>query len=178
MMFLRLLKAFLVILFIPLSSEAQGWKPQFEIGLNTYYSIRIKDPDLDKFLSFNHPSPLVRDCETQLSIFYFRVNSKGKVDSIYVKGTSHPDIVNPITRAIYETDNYWQVPPHTKPEDYCWFVYPYFYFGRQTSCSEEQAKSFRQTDLLFQLLRSQKTNTDLQGRYVLPPNNFIHTSMK
>lgn len=68
-------------------------------------------------------------CSTNWEVFYFRVNSRGRVDSLHHSGTLEKNVVDEIVKNIYSTNGHWRVPKSARPGEGYWFIYPYFDFG-------------------------------------------------
>lgn len=118
----------IIIVLIGQPCNAQGWpNPRYKID-----EVDQKTGDKEDLYSYLEKS-IVRDdnsrCSTNWQIFYFRVNSRGKLDSLRHEGTLKRDIVKVIIKNIYSTNGHWRVPKSAKPGEKYWFVYPYFDFG-------------------------------------------------
>lgn len=76
----------IMLLFISIDHDlsAQNWLPEFRVRI-THQPISQINDHLYKFLARDFRTN-VKGCETRMNIFYFRVNYKGKVDSIYWEG--------------------------------------------------------------------------------------------
>ena len=161
-----------LVLFVLVSfqSLSQRWLPEFKIRIG-HRPITDMNMVLIEFLDQNHYF-LKQGCNTRMSVFYFRVNSTGKVDTLYSQGNFSDEEKSLINKNILNTSENWVLPANTSREDACWFVYPCFVFGQlKEACSQDPANQ-RQLEILHKLLFSQAHQFDELGRYRLPPNNF------
>jgi len=159
------------------SSYAQKWKPDFLLPLSPE-SARLNNVDLASYLQSDFDAHRYeQNCVAELSLFYFRVNYEGKIDSVYSNGTLNKEAVTAVYKNIYKTQGKWKIPTGTSPIDNCWFVYPYFLFGNMSDCKENQEILYSMHSL-YQFLSASKTHEDWKGRVVLPPNPHANLSYK
>lgn len=133
----------LLLLFFAQLSWAQTWQPQFvPLKVLPYPDYHY---DLPEYLAqYTYAFyERQRSCQADYGFFYFRVNGKGKVDSIRVEGILGSEVTDQIKKNIYATEGNWFLPQGTKPEATCWFIFLYGAFGRQKNCSEEQNRLFK-----------------------------------
>lgn len=86
---------FLVLVTTP--GSAQVWQPSFQIGLNAEAASWGKDVSLSTYLSRNAAyNAGDHGCYLKISLFYFRVNGLGAIDSLYSKGSLNENLVSTI----------------------------------------------------------------------------------
>lgn len=117
----------MIMVLINLPCLAQGRQdPYYKIEeINRETGVKM---DVYSFLERN----IVRSnnrCSTNWQIFYFRVNSERKIDSLRYEGTLEEKIIDQIKKNIYSTNGHWRIPKSTKSNEVYWFIYPYFDFG-------------------------------------------------
>ena len=149
---------------------AQTWLPEFRIRIG-YNSILPKTTTLNEFLTYDHPI-VAENCQARMSVFYFKVNSKGMVDSLYSEGNFKEKEKDIILKNIKGTSGNWILPKTTRTEDYCWFVFPCFILGALDKYCPDDQQNFRQLVLLRGLLQNYSFSRDKHGRYLLPPNEY------
>ena len=97
--------------------------------------------DLGTWLEKDVPGPITGDCNPAWAVFYFRVNGKGEVDSLFVRERLRRDVSEKIVKNIYETKGHWQLSQHAKATDSAWYIFPYFDLGvapgANPDCSEK-----------------------------------------
>lgn len=159
-------------MFVLLSHQgmSQRWLPEFRIRIG-HRPVTEMNMDLIEFLDQSH-SFNKKGCNTRMSVFYFRVNSKGQVDSLYSQGNFLEEETSLISKNILNTSGNWVLPANTSREDACWFIYPCFVFGELTGACSGDTANQNQLAILHKLLFSQAYEFDKLGRYRLPPNNF------
>lgn len=166
------------IVWILISNQvmSQGWLPEFRIRID-YKPVTMLNTSLSDFLQQNH-SLYVKDCATRMTVFYFRINYKGMVDSVHYEGNFSEGERNLIIKNIRNTSGNWSLPTNTSRGNSCWFVYPCFILGQLNgSCADDPANQ-RQFQILRSLLSSQAWTFDKKGLYHLPPNTFSGMSTK
>lgn len=160
-----------VMVLINLPCLAQGRK-------TPYYKIEEIDrktgvkTDVYSFLERNI-SRSNNKCSTNWQIFYFRVNSKGKIDSLRHEGTLEKNSIDRMMKNIYSTNGHWRIPKSTKSNEVYWFIYPYFDFGTHfypDSHCPETDKVIQETliKLSDQFLRFSTMNSG-KSPYILRP---------
>ncbi|GAB3168560.1 hypothetical protein GCM10027291_17410 [Telluribacter humicola] len=162
----------LLLLSLSIPSYAQNWRPDFRIPLGPeaiwlqYYN------ELSHFWAKGTDVGTVDRCKIQVSMFYFRVNSQGEIDSIYTQGNLNRSATEAVYKNIYETEGKWVLPKDTKSTDSCWFIYPFFAFGSSRSCSDELLADRYPLSLLYQQLSVLKSTEDQRGRVLLHPSPY------
>ncbi len=171
-------KIMMSLVWILISSQvmSQGWLPEFRIRID-HKPITMIETSLNTFLQQNH-SLYIKGCNARMSVFYFRVNHKGVVDSLYSEGNFLKEEQNLIQKNILNTSGNWSLPANTSRGNSCWFVYPCFVMGQSDGACPDDPANQRQFEILRDLLSSQAWAFDQQGRYRLPPNSFSGMSMK
>lgn len=171
-----------VALFIYLTSvhvKAQVWQPTFQVGLTSETAAMQSNMTLSKYLSRNLDYGAGdHGCYLKISIFYFRVNAQGEVDSLYSTGGLTEKSTALITSNIIATKGKWNIPPNSRPSEKCWFIYPVVDPGRARSCSEQQQISRNALVKLLLTYAGAGPTRDKHGRIVLPPNDFPQFSEK
>lgn len=157
----------------------QTWQPSFQMGLNAEAVAWGEDVILSRFLSRNaNYNSGDHGCFLKISLFYFRVNGLGAVDSVYSNGSLNNSLVTTIKANILATEGKWKMPKNTQPTDKCWFIYPVIDPGRSKSCPDQQIISRNALVELLALYSRAETTTDNRGRIILPPNEFPQYSEK
>lgn len=171
----KILSAFIICLF---SSQvrSQEWLPEFRVKFDYRPSILI-GASLHDFLQFEHPL-IARGCNTRVSIFYFRVNYQGQVDSLYNQGNFTNEEAKLISRNILATSGSWVLPGRTTSQDHCWFIYPCYVLGRLTDPCADDPQNQIQITILRNLLAGHAYQFDRSGRYLLPPNDYTFYSRR
>lgn len=155
------------------SVSAQTWQPSFQIGLNADAAAWGEDISLSTYLSRNVAySTGDQGCNLKISLFYFRVNGLGAVDSVYAHGGLTEELVNIIKTNILATEGKWKLPKNSRASDKCWFIFPFIDPGRSKSCLGQQQLSHNALKELLILYSGAETAKDRQGRVMLPPNAF------
>lgn len=167
----------LILVLLTCHSHAQSWLPEFRLNFNYRRSAIFKGATLNEFLEYDVDTD-ISPCQTRASIFHFRVNAKGVVDSIYHEGNLDTGVVNVIQENIQSTNGSWILPAKTKETDHCWFIFPFFVIGRPENCTKEQREQRQQIKILHKLLSGLKFRSDEQGRYLLAPNRWIEYDIK
>lgn len=157
------------------SANSQSkWIPELQLPLKGETAAYGKDLTISQYLAKEVPFKTKEDgCRAELSIFYFRVNSKGMVDSIYVEGNLDKVAVDVIKKNIRSTDNKWKVPRTTSRQSECWFVFPFFDAGRSKLCSEDLLRYRNQLIQVLEMYSGSRQTTDRMGRVLLPPNDIV-----
>lgn len=155
---------------------SQTWRPEFRVRVD-YRPITMINAGLHEFLQFGHKQK-VKGCNTRVSVFYFRINSQGMVDSLYCEGNFTDEEKDTINRNILNTSGNWFLPPNTTSSDHCWFVYPCFVLGQLTGACSEDPGNQRQIEVLRKLYFDQIHQFDSRGRYRLPPNVDMSLSQR
>jgi hypothetical protein len=84
---------FLVLVTGP--GSAQVWQPSFQMGLNAKAASWGKDVSLSTYLSRNAAyNAGDNGCYLKISLFYFRVNGSGTIDSVYAMGSLNENLVS------------------------------------------------------------------------------------
>lgn len=126
--------------FQPAFSQPPGTKPFFIIVIDEHG----KKLDLDGFLNKAIPQAKTGDCNPTWDIFYFRINSAGKVDSLYHDGDLRDDVTAKIISNIYSTETHWKIRKDNKTNEKYWFIFPYFDYGgtyyEMSDCSLAEKK--------------------------------------
>ncbi|MEO6685432.1 MAG: hypothetical protein ABIN24_05680 [Dyadobacter sp.] len=171
---------FLLIFFILISFEihAQNWRPNFAIPLGSESMATSNNQKLNEYLEQHVPWHRPGNCESELSVFTFRVNSRGGIDSMDVDGNLNKDVAAQIVKNIYKTEGKWKIPDNTKAGDKCWFVYPFFLFGNISPCTDEKRAAFYQLLSLYHIYSGSFDIADNRGRVILAPNSFAKLSEK
>lgn len=168
---------FLVLVTSP--GIAQTWQPSFQMGLNAEAAAWGKNVSLSRYLSrnaaYNYGD---HGCYLKLSLFYFRVNGLGAVDSIYAKGSLNEDLVATIKTNILATEGKWKLPEKSQASDKCWFIFPFTDPGSPESCIGQQQLSRNALAELLLLYSMSEPTKDSHGRVMLPPNEFFQLSKK
>lgn len=151
-------------------ARSQTWLPKFKVSVH-YRPISMANATLKEFLQYGHPY-VAKGCQTKMSVFYFRVNYVGKVDSLFSEGNFTKEEKELISRNILATSDNWLLPTNTKRENYCWFVYPCFILGRLVDPCADDPENQEQIKILRRLLSTHSNQFDSQGRYLLPPNDY------
>jgi len=134
-----------------------------------YDFIIPKETNLIDFLKFN--AKLYPDsCNPRMSMFYFRINHLGLVDSLYSEGNFDTKEKEAINQNILKTNRNWILPNNTKDKDKCWFIYPCFIIGGLDNCDIRAQKKREELLVLRSLLFKKAAREDSLGRYLLPPN--------
>jgi hypothetical protein len=155
------------------TESANVWRPFFQMGLEGEASVLGENVTLSQFLSRGADySAGDHGCFLKISLFYFRVNGLGSVDSVYSRGSLNDKLGATITANILATKGKWQTPKNTQPSDKCWFIYPAIDPGRSISCIEQQRISRNSLVELLDLYTRAESTTDSHGRIILPPNEF------
>lgn len=163
--------AFMVL--VSFSVKAQVWQPTFQIGLAPESAALSRYVTLSRYLSRNLDYGAGdHGCYLKMSIFYFRVNARGEVDSLYSKGGLNEKTTAQITSNIMATKGKWNVPQNSQPSEKCWFIYPVVDPGRSRSCSEQQRISRNALIELLMTYAGAEPTSDKHGRVILPPNDF------
>lgn len=131
------LKIAVLLLFVSTNSYSQKWtRPPF-------YFIET-DPKTGQKYDF-HDYLDRRDLSTEdvdslptWGVFFFRVNTKGKVDSIFHQGTLKVSRSNEILENIKATSGKWKTNQSGDKLSNHWFIYPTFEFGKD--CDSPSAK--------------------------------------
>lgn len=166
-----------VFLFICTPKQVQPWLPEFRIRLG-YSTVMDRNSTLNEFLQFEHPL-VAGDCDARMSVFYFRVNSKGIVDSLYSEVNFALREREVINKNILNTSRNWILPKSTTSGDKCWFVFPCFILGRNSKyCSTDHEYTAQLEEVRKKLLTNGSQGWDAQGRYVLRPNIIGSMSRK
>jgi hypothetical protein len=77
------------------SGNAQVWQPSFQMGLNAEATSWGKDVSLSTYLSRNAAyNAGDNGCYLKISLFYFRVNGSGTIDSVYAMGSLNENLVS------------------------------------------------------------------------------------
>ncbi len=118
----------IVMVLISQPCASQGW-PTSRYKIDEIDRKTGDKADLYSYLERTIVRSKNNKCSTNWQVFYFRVNSKGKVDSLHHEGTLEKNVIGEITKNIYSTNGHWRVPKSAKPSEKYWFVYPYFDFG-------------------------------------------------
>jgi hypothetical protein len=156
-----------------LSEIEQPWQPSFQMGLNTEAAAWGENVIISRFLSRNaNYNSGDHGCFLKISLFYFRVNSLGAVDSVYSNGSLNNNLVATIKANILATEGKWKIPKNTQPTDKCWFIYPVIDPGRSKSCPDQQMISRNALVELLALYSRAESTIDNHGRIMLPPNEF------
>lgn len=175
-------KILLCVTFALVAWGANGqakWMPEFQLPLAGETAASSKDLTISEYLAKGVPfSAKESECTVELSIFSFRVNSGGIVDSIYVEGNLDRDAVDVIKKNIRSTSNKWKIPKTTSPRSECWFVYPYFDAGKSSGCSKTALTYRNQLIQLVRMYSESKPTADRFGRVILPPNEVMLLSNK
>lgn len=162
---------FLVLVTTP--GSAQVWQPSFQIGLNTEAASWGKDVSLSTYLSRNAAyNAGDHGCYLKISLFYFRVNGLGAIDSLYSKGSLNENLVSTIKANILATKGKWRLPEKSRASDQCWFIFPFIDPGRSNSCLGQQQISLTALKELLWLYSYAEPTKDQRGRVMLPPNAF------
>jgi len=118
----------IIVVFIVQPCLAQGWT-------NPYFKIDEVDRKTgDKVDLYSYLERIIvrnkdNRCSTNWQVFYFRVDSRGSIDSLHHEGTLEKNVVDTVIKNIYSTNEHWHVPKSAKLGEKYWFVYPYFDFG-------------------------------------------------
>ena len=173
-------KLLVLILIFSINTEtnAQKWQPDFLLPLGPEILLNINNQKLSGFLNMNIPWHRPVNCAAELSVFYFRVNSIGKVDSIHVEGNLNKVVSAQIIKNIYKTEGKWRIPNNSKASDNCWFVYPYFLFGNSRPCSESGEVAYRHVYNLYISYDNLADTQDQVGRVIISPNENAKLSEK
>jgi hypothetical protein len=155
------------MIFLCYPSMSQSWLPEFRANLGI--DRIVSRSELHEFLTFLHPS-FSDECSARMSVFYFRVNYQGQVDSLYSEGNLKPAEKEGINQNILKTNGNWVIPPNTKKTDQCWFVFPCFIVGGLDKHCPDDQKNSRQLLILRNTLVEFAFQRDAKGRYLLPPN--------
>ncbi len=147
---------------------AQSWLPEFRANLG--YERIVSRAELHEYLAFLHPS--ANSCEARMSVFYFRVNYKGMVDSLYSEGNFGPAEKEVISQNILKTNGNWVLPAATQKTDKCWFIFPCFTLGGLDQHCADDPKNYKQLVILRNNLSQFAFQRDAKGRYLLPPNQY------
>lgn len=154
---------------------SQKWLPEFRVRIDYIPRTLINEP-LGSFLAYGHT--FTWECTPRISIFHFRVNYQGRVDSVYSIGNFSEDEKKLITQNILNTSGNWILPLGTKPSDFCWFLYPCFIFPyRPRGCQDNQGHLY-QARLLHELLSERGNKFDRYGRYSLHPSSSYYDSIR
>lgn len=168
---------FLVLITSP--GNAQVWEPSFQIGLNAEAAAKGKDVSLSTYLSHNTVyNAGDHGCFLKISLFYFRVNGLGAIDSVYSRGSLNETLVATIKTNILATEGKWKLPEKSRASDKCWFIFPFIDPGRSKSCLGQQRLSRNALEELLLLYSDAKPTKDRQGRVMLPPNAFPQYAQK
>lgn len=155
------------------SVNAQTWQPSFQIGLNAEAAAWGEDVSLSTYLSRNAAyNTGDQGCHLKISLFYFRVNGLGAIDSVYARGGLNEELVSIIKTNILATEGKWKMPENSRASDKCWFIFPFIDPGRSRSCMGQQQLSHNALKDLLVLYSKAETTKDRQGRVMLPPNAF------
>ncbi len=157
-------------------SKGQHWKPEFKIPLDSK-SIHTQISDLNDYLQFGFPL-VANNCASRLSLFNFRVNSLGQVDSVYSEGNFRTDENALIIKNIKTTSGNWILPKNTKISDNCWFVYPCYIVGEITQHCRDVESHVQSILMLRATLAKVSFQFDNLGRYILPPNKYSYNIKK
>jgi len=106
------------------------------------YSKLGKRMDVYSFLDQAIPQPQT-GCTPVWDFFYFRVRATGKVDSLYHKGNLPTEVTSKIIANIYSTNGHWKTKKKADKIEFCWFVFPYFYYGNNPydgNCTENEKR--------------------------------------
>lgn len=168
---------FIVLLAISIPAKSQRWRPEFQVPMDAR-TINTEMSTLNDFLDYG--TPLTgSDCQIRVSMFSFRVNYLGVVDSVYSEGTFFPEAIDAITRNIRSTSGHWVVPKGTKKGDSCWFLYPCFMIGAvRESCRDRLDIPQKSALLLHETLSRLAFQFDSGGRCILPANKLLFNSVK
>lgn len=151
-------------------AASQTWLPKFRVSVN-YRPVIMANASLQEFLQYGHPWA-AKGCHTRMSVFYFRVNHLGKVDSLFSEGNFTKEEKEVISRNILATSDNWILPANTTSENFCWFLYPCFILGRLVGPCADDPQNQEQIKILRRLLSDHSEEFDKQGRYLLPPNDY------
>lgn len=158
---------------------AQTWQPSFQMGLNAEAAAWGGNVSLSRYLSRNAAYDYGdHGCYLKLSLFYFRVNGLGTVDSIYAKGSLNEELVAAIKTNIRATEGKWRLPEKSRASDKCWFIFPFIDPGSSESCVGQQKLSRNALAELLLLYSISEPTKDSHGRVMLPPNEFHQMSKK
>lgn len=110
-----------------------------EISFDCGYDCELGDW-IRKDIPWNEPN----SSTPSWAFFYFKVSNSGEVDSLYHRGTVRSEVADKIKHNIYQTKGHWKIPDGFQPNDYQWFVLPYFDLGEipcfsGTNCSKEDS---------------------------------------
>lgn len=167
----------ILIYFVNSEIHAQKWRPDFALPLGGEILMNMQKQKLGDYLNYI-PDHKPGSCEAELSVFYFRVNSRGKIDSLRVDGNLSSLVSAQIIKNIYKTEGKWRIPNDTKDGDTCWFVYPFFLFGSYGPCSGSKEISFRQTYSLYEIYSNLTDTQDQMGRVIISPNSYAKSTEK
>lgn len=117
-------------------------------------------------------------CEVRWALFYFSVDSQGKIKSLEIddRGRLDTTIISKIKQNIYATQGFWHIPKGTLKYEVCKFVYPFFRYDLDNvKCSETQIQVKRETLKFMRLFF--KLQADLEENkgsvYVISPRNDV-----
>ncbi|MBE9462642.1 hypothetical protein ACFP1I_09610 [Dyadobacter subterraneus] len=175
---MKSLLVFMMIYFGSREIRAQNWHPEFSLPLGSELLSNINIQNLSSYLERNLPWHRPGSCEVEFSVFHFRVNSEGKIDSIRTEGNLSKEVSAQIIKNIYKTEGKWKIPDHSKPGDKCWFVYPYFLFGNYRPCQNTNKTSYQQMYILYHIYSETADTRDSMGRVILSPNRFAKLDEK
>ncbi len=168
---------FLVLVTAP--GNAQVWQPTFQIGLNAEAAAWGEDISLSTYLSRNAAyNAGDHGCYLKISLFYFRVNGLGAIDSVYTSGNLNENLVATVTTNILATEGKWKLPEKSQVSDKCWFIFPFIDPGKSKSCLAQQQLSRNALEELLLLYSAAGPMKDRQGRVMLPPNAFPRFDQK
>ena len=114
------------------------------------------------------------DCISTCSVFYFRVNNKGIVDSIRFEGNLRKEVQQQIVKNIYATKGHWLISPSTRKNQKCWFMYPFFDLsdGPDDKCSESDKTTRKNLTAMIHELQQIKVFLDGQTQVVMIEPEF------
>lgn len=105
----------ILIYFICINIHAQSWRPVFSLPMDAELLQNINNQNLNEYLdrniSWRHPG----NCEAKTAVFYFRVTSQGKIDSIRIEGNLNKDVSSQVVKNIYKTEGKWKMPKDSRP---------------------------------------------------------------
>lgn len=167
----------LVLVMITCAANAQAWQPSFQVGLRAEAAAWGEDISLSKYLSRNADYNVGdHGCYFKISLFFFRVNGLGAIDSVYARGSLNEDLVASVTANILATQGKWKLPEKSQTSDKCWFIFPFIDLGRARSCQGMQRLSRNALTELLLIYADAEPTKDRRGRVMLPPNDFPQLS--